>query len=75
MAKIQRNQERDAEERRLLKEMGWHCITIWECDLKPAKREQTLESLAFTLNEIYLQDHRAKQYNIEEEVLPKAAEE
>jgi len=75
VAKIQRNQERDAEERRLLKKMGWHCITIWECDLKPAKREQTLESLAFTLNEIYLQDHRAKQYNIEEEVLPRAAEE
>ena len=38
--------------------MGWHCMTIWECELKPKVREQTLESLAFTLNHIWLQDHR-----------------
>jgi len=37
--------------------MGWHCITVWECDLKPSKREETLESLAFTLNHIWLKDH------------------
>ena len=30
--------------------MGWHCITVWECQLKPKAREQTLESLAYTLN-------------------------
>lgn len=56
--KIRRNKERDKEEQRKLAEMGWHCITIWECELKPSKREETLESLAFTLNHIYLQDHR-----------------
>ena len=57
VAKIRRNKERDKEKQRKLAEMGWHCITIWECDLKPKVREQTLDSLAFTLNHIWLQDH------------------
>ena len=57
MAKIKRNQERDIETQKRLAEMGWHCITIWECELKPSKREQTLKSLAFTLNKIWLEEH------------------
>jgi DNA mismatch endonuclease (patch repair protein) len=57
VAKIRRNKERDKEEQHKLAEMGWHCITVWECELKPSKRNETLESLAFTLNHIYLQDH------------------
>jgi DNA mismatch endonuclease (patch repair protein) len=40
--------------------MGWHCITVWECELKPQKRETTLESIAFTLNHLWLQDHGAR---------------
>ena len=59
VAKIRRNQERDIEEQQRLAEMGWHCITIWECELKPSKREETLKSLAFTLNKIWLEDHAA----------------
>ena len=59
VAKIRRNQERDIEEQKTLAEMGWHCITVWECELKPKVREQTLKSLAFTLNRIWLDDHRA----------------
>ena len=59
VAKIRRNQERDIEEQRRLAEMGWHCITVWECELKPSKREATLKSLAFTLNKIWLEDHAA----------------
>lgn len=55
--KITRNIERDKEEQQQLACMGWHCITIWECELKKKKRGKTLESLAFTLNHIYLQDH------------------
>jgi DNA mismatch endonuclease (patch repair protein) len=39
--------------------MGWHCITVWECELKPVKRKETLDSIAFTLNHIWLQDHAA----------------
>ena len=57
MAKIRRNQERDIEEQKLLAEMGWHCITVWECELKSSKREETLKSLAYTLNKIWLEDH------------------
>ena len=60
VAKIRRNKERDKEEQRKLAEMGWHCITVWECELKPKRREQTLDSIAFTLNHIWLQDHGAK---------------
>ncbi len=58
MEKIRRNKERDKEEQRKLAEMGWHCITVWECELKPKQRERTLDSIAFTLNHIWLQDHQ-----------------
>ena len=58
--KIRRNKERDKDEQKKLAAMGWHCITVWECELKPAKREETLNSIAFTLNHIWLQDHGAK---------------
>ena len=44
--------------------MGWHSITIWECELKPKVREKTLESLTFTLNRTFLQDHCFKKYEI-----------
>ena len=79
VAKISRNQQRNIEEQRKLAEMGWHCITVWECELKPSKREDTLKSLAYTLNKIWLEDHAAirKPYpNMEEEDgMLKAAEE
>ena len=77
VAKIKRNQERDIEEQKRLAEMGWHCITVWECELKPSKREATLKSLAFTLNKIWLDDHAVigKPYELPEEPMLKAAEE
>ena len=56
-AKIRRNKERGIETQKELAKMGWHCVTVWECELKPNVRENTLDSLAFTLNRIYLQDH------------------
>lgn len=43
--------------------MGWHCITVWECQLKPKAREQTLESLAYTLNHIFLEDRKLRTYD------------
>ena len=68
MAKIRRNKERDREEQKQLAQMGWHCITVWECELTPKKQDETLESIAFTLNHIYLQDHSvAKPYKEQEE--------
>jgi len=80
VAKIRRNKERDKEEQKKLAAMGWHCITVWECELAPKKREETLESIAFTLNHIWLQDHQAKvmSYPKQEEEdlqMPMAAEE
>ena len=54
--KIRRNQQRDIDVQHRLARMGWHCITVWECLLKPDVREQTLQSLAYTLNNIYLTD-------------------
>ena len=60
VGKIMRNRERDARVQQELSSMGWHSITVWECQLKPAVREETLESLALTLYRIFLRDHRAK---------------
>ena len=79
VAKIRRNKERDKEEKHRLAAMGWHCITVWECELKPTKREETLDSIAFTLNHIWLQDHGAKtipytQQDEEDMQMPMAAE-
>ena len=65
--KIKRNKERDKEEQQQLAKMGWHCITVWECELKPKVREQTLRALAYTINHIYLQDHSVSYTRIEEE--------
>ena len=59
VAKIRRNMQRDKEEQRKLAEMGWHSITVWECSLEPKQREKTLDSIAFTLNHIWLKDRGA----------------
>ena len=61
VAKIRRNQQRDKEEQQQLARMGWHCITVWECELAPKRREQTLKALAYTLNKIWLSDYSVRQ--------------
>lgn len=43
--KLYRNRERDECNQKELEEMGWNVITVWECELKKDKREQTLEEL------------------------------
>lgn len=48
-AKILGNVERDARKRQELDSLGWHVIVIWECELKPDKRENTLMSLVQSL--------------------------
>lgn len=72
--KVKRNKERDLKVLHELAAMGWHSITIWECELKPKVREKTLDSLAFTLNKIFLQDRTIKRYEIPEEEPLMAAE-
>ena len=72
--KVRRNKERDLKVQHELAAMGLHSITIWECELKPIKREDTLESLVYTLNKIFLQDRNVKRYEIPEEEPMMAAE-
>lgn len=43
--KFERNVERDAREQKELQEMGRKVIVVWECELKKAAREETLERL------------------------------
>ena len=77
--KIVRNRERDLEVRQKLAAMGWHCITIWECELTTRRgrlageksvREKTLESLIYTLSKIYLQNHHARHYELTDDEHP-----
>ena len=55
-----RNKERDHENILALKALGWHTIEIWECQLKPKERAQTLQALLRTLNYIALENQGAK---------------
>ena len=43
--KINRNLANDVKAMKLLKTEGWKIITIWECNLRPGKFEQTLTAL------------------------------
>lgn len=45
LRKITRNITNDGKNIALLHEMGWKVITVWECMLKPAVAEETLEKL------------------------------
>ena len=73
--KIDRNRARDKRDLIALAALGWHCITIWECQLRPKQRLATLTSLEYTLNSIFLNDHAASYTMLEEEnSLDRAAE-
>jgi DNA mismatch endonuclease (patch repair protein) len=45
LSKIAANKANDAKAVKALKKDGWKIITVWECQLKPAKVEKTLASL------------------------------
>lgn len=47
--KINSNIDRDTIKATQLKELGWRVITVWECELKKDKREQTLENIINTI--------------------------
>ena len=70
-AKIERNRERDMQKRIQLRLLGWHTIILWECQLKPTRRDLTLKGLERTLNQIYLENyalHKVRPYApVEEE--------
>ncbi|MCM1504472.1 MAG: very short patch repair endonuclease [Muribaculum sp.] len=52
--KITRNKERDIENRERLKKMGWNVLTVWECQLKPSIKKQTLLEIEYFINHSYL---------------------
>lgn len=66
-AKVNRNRNRDIEVQKKLAAMGWHSITIWECELKPAVRDNTLRSLIYTLNHLFLENHATYSYDSSQE--------
>ena len=76
--KIRRNQERDQENYRVLRENGWLVIVVWECQLKPAARlERTMREVEVMLNNNLLSLYKRKPlpYSFDdEESLPMAAE-
>lgn len=43
--KINTNIQNDKKNTALLETMGWYVITVWECELKKTKREETLSVL------------------------------
>lgn len=47
--KISNNVERDKKNYRALTDAGWNVLTIWECELKKLKRENTLEYLYYNI--------------------------
>ena len=49
--KIQKNKERDFKCEEELLGQNWRVITIWECELKPDKRAQTLEQILYSIKE------------------------
>lgn len=53
LEKINRNRSLDIEGTALLESQGWHVITIYECELKPKKKDERLELLRTEIS-----DHR-----------------
>ena len=58
--KIEANKKRDQRDKAELLRMGWNVLTIWECQLKPAVREQTLKEMEYLINQSYLDLLRKK---------------
>ncbi|MBR3530218.1 MAG: DNA mismatch endonuclease Vsr [Bacteroidaceae bacterium] len=75
--KIERNICRDEKQHKELTEMGWNVITIWECQLRSAERENTLFGLLRTLNQILMKNmgvHFTYHTDEEDDTMPRAAE-
>lgn len=58
--KIERNKQRDEQDKLKLEQLGWRVMTVWECQLKPAVRRQTLLEIEYHINHTYLEKFRLK---------------
>ncbi len=77
--KIARNRERDERNKEALRQAGWDVVTVWECQLKPSVRRQTLMELEACINAAWLRRHgrhRAGEYAFPEDAdgMSRAAE-
>ena len=70
--KIGKNKERDQRTHASLRETGWNIMTVWECQLKPQKRQETLEGIVTLLEKLWL-DSNKKQY-LTDKIINLAAE-
>ena len=50
--KLLANKERDEKEKEGIEELGWKVIVVWECQLKKAERERTLNWLVEKIREV-----------------------
>ena len=50
--KLLANKERDEKEKKEIEELGWKVIVVWECPLKKAERERTLNWLVEKIREV-----------------------
>lgn len=78
-SKIKRNQERDSQNYRILKENGWQVLVLWECQLTKKLFATTMQQMEVQLHSYYLatisHNHKIKDYiRIDEDDIPMAAE-
>ena len=45
VGKFKRNKQKDKEHYSQLKDMGWHVVVVWECELKPDRFNSTMEKV------------------------------
>jgi DNA mismatch endonuclease (patch repair protein) len=57
MNKILKNKENDKKNITLLRKFGWHVFTIFECELKAAGIDKTLESLIKSIKKTVIKDN------------------
>lgn len=74
LRKIERNRERDRDVAARLRQMGWNVITIWECELAKARRDETLERLIATLRAFETEPKAPSPYSFPEADTELAAE-
>ncbi len=56
--KINETKARDIQKLQALKELGWNVIIIWECQLKPDKKQKTLNNLLINFRENKKEDQQ-----------------
>ncbi len=58
--KVETNKSRDERVHQQLTALGWGVMVIWECQLKPAVREATLQEVVYNLSLAYLKNHKVE---------------